>query len=328
MTLHRAGILGTGSALPETILSNQDLENMVDTTDAWIVSRTGIRERRIAKPGEATSDYAASAAERALAAAGLSADEIELILCATITPDMLFPATACIVQDRLGATKAAAYDLSAACTGFIYGLATASAFVESGMYKNVLVIGADLVSRITDYTDRATCVLFGDGAGAVVVGRVSEDKGILAFDLGSDGSGAKNLYVPAGGSLNPATSETVEQRLHFIRMGGRDTFKFAVKAMSSSMERAIASAGLSLSDVDVLVPHQANVRIIEAACERTGLPLDKVIINIDKYGNTSAASIPIALDEAVRSGRIHPSDVCVCVGFGGGLTWGAAAIRM
>lgn len=328
MGVSRAGILGTGSAVPNNILTNQDLERMVDTSDEWIVTRTGIHERRIAAAGEATSDYAYLASVKAIEAAGLTAADIDLILCATITPDMIFPATACLIQDRLGATNAAAFDLSAACTGFIYGMATAKAFIESGTYRHVLVIAADLLSRITDFEDRATCVLFGDGAGAVVMGPVAPDKGVLAVDLGADGSGKKNLYIPAGGSRTPTSSETVARHEHFIRMEGRDTFRFAVKAMGSSIARALSTANLTYADIDVLVPHQANIRIIHAACERIGLPDDKVVVTIHKYGNTSASSIPIALDEAVREGRIQPGDLCVVVGFGGGLTWGAAAMRM
>lgn len=328
MTSVKAGVLGTGSALPDTIVTNQDLEKMVDTNNEWIVTRTGIRERRIAAEGEATSDYALLAAQRALDAAGLTPNDIDLILCATVTPDMVFPATACLVQDRLGANNSAAYDISAACTGFICGLTTAAAYIESNMYRYVLVIGADLLSRLTDFQDRSTCVLFGDGAGAAVIGPVSGGRGLMSFDLGSDGSGAGHLYIPAGGSRKPASAETIANREHYIRMGGRDTFKFAVRAMGASIERVLERAKITSSDVHALVPHQANIRIIEAACERFGWSMEKVVVTIHKYGNTSAASIPIALDEAVREGRLQVGQLCVFVGFGAGLTWGAAAVRL
>ncbi|MCL6516444.1 beta-ketoacyl-ACP synthase III [Alicyclobacillus sp.] len=325
---YRAGILGTGSALPSRVLTNQDLEKMVDTSDTWIVERTGIRERRIAEPGEATSDYGYLACRRALDAAGVAPEAVGMVICATVTPDMMFPSTASLIQDRLGANRAGAFDLSAACTGFLYGLANAVAMVESGMQEYVLVCAADLLSRITDYEDRSTCVLFGDGAGAVLVGRVGEERGFLAFDLGSDGSGGRFLYMPAGGSRRPASAETVSAREHFIKMEGRETFKFAVKAMASSTERVLETAGLTRDDIDLLVPHQANIRIIDAARKRFGLEEEKVVVTIDRYGNTSASSIPIALDEAVRTGRAQPGQLVVMVGFGGGLTWGATAVRL
>jgi 3-oxoacyl-[acyl-carrier-protein] synthase III len=327
MGMH-AGVIGTGSAVPERVLTNADLEKMVETSDEWIVTRTGIRERRIAEPGEATSDYAAVACERALEAAGVKANEVDLVICATVTPDMMFPATACIIQDRIGAIRAAAFDLSAACSGFLYALSIAKAYVESGLYKYVLVSAGDILSRITDYQNRSTCVLFGDGAGAVLVGPVEGERGILATDLGSDGSGAKFLYQPAGGSRIPATEASVAAGQHFLQMEGRETFKFAVKAMASSTERVLETAGLGKTDIDLLVPHQANIRIIEAARKRFDIPEDKVVVTIHKYGNTSASSIPIALDEAVRSGRAKPGDLTILVGFGGGLTWGAAAVRL
>lgn len=324
----RAGILGTGSALPKRVLSNADLEKMVDTSDEWIVTRTGMRERRIAEPGEATSDYATVAAERALASAGVAAEDVDLIICATVTPDMMFPATACIVQDRIGAKKAGAFDLSAACTGFLYALANAIGLIESGRIKYAVVMAGDLLSRITDYTDRSTCVLFGDGAGAVVLGPVEGDRGFYSFDLGSDGSGAKYLYQPAGGSRIPASEESVAKRLHFLHMEGRETFKFAVKAMASSTEKVLQEAGFTREDIDLLVPHQANIRIIDAARKRFGLEEEKVMVTVHKYGNTSASSIPIALDEAVREGRAKPGDLVVMVGFGGGLTWGSTVVRL
>ncbi|QSO54998.1 ketoacyl-ACP synthase III [Alicyclobacillus curvatus] len=324
----RAGIVGTGSAVPERVLTNADFEKMVDTSDEWIVTRTGIRERRIAETGEATSDYATLACQRAIEAAGIRAEDIDQVICATVTPDMMFPSTASIIQDRLGATHAGAFDLSAACSGFLYGVSVASALVEGGRAKYVVVVAADLLSRITDYTDRGTCVLFGDGAGAVVVGKVAENRGFLAFDLGSDGSGGKFLYQPAGGSRIPASHDSVEAKQHFLKMEGQETFKFAVRAMGSSTEKVLEKSGLTRDDIDLLVPHQANIRIIDASAKRFGLPADKVAITIHKYGNTSASSIPIALDEAVREGRVKEGDNIVMVGFGGGLTWGAAAVRL
>ncbi|MCL6637808.1 MAG: ketoacyl-ACP synthase III [Alicyclobacillus sp.] len=324
----RAGILGTGSALPQRVLTNADLEQMVDTNDEWIVTRTGIRERRIAEPGETTSDYAVAACQQALTRAGVEAAAVDMVICATVTPDMVFPATACLVQDRIGAVNAGAFDLSAACTGFLYGLACAAAMVQAGLNRYVLVCAADLLSRITDYEDRKTCVLFGDGAGAVLVGPVSEGRGFLSFDLGSDGSGGHFLYLPAGGSKMPASLETISNRQHYLKMEGQETFKFAVKAMASSTERVLETAGLTKDDIDLLVPHQANIRIIDAARKRFGLDEDKVAVTIHKYGNTSASSIPIALDEAVQEGRVGSGDVVVMVGFGGGLTWGAAAVRL
>ncbi|OFW80300.1 MAG: 3-oxoacyl-ACP synthase [Alicyclobacillus sp. RIFOXYA1_FULL_53_8] len=328
MSQQNVGILGTGSALPTRILTNADLEKIVETNDEWIVTRTGIRERRIAEATESTSDFAAVACQRALEQAGVAADEVDLVICATVTPDMMFPSTASIIQDRIGATNAAAFDLSAACSGFLYGLSLAHAQVASGQAKHVLVVAGDILSKITDYEDRSTCVLFGDGAGAVLVGPVAEGRGFLSFDLGSDGSGAKYLYMPGGGSRIPASSESVANRQHFLRMEGQETFKFAVKAMTSSAEKVLEKAGLERTDIDLMVPHQANIRIIEAARKRFGLSEDKVVVTIHKYGNTSASSIPIALDEAVRDGRAKPGDLIVMVGFGGGLTWGATAVRL
>jgi 3-oxoacyl-[acyl-carrier-protein] synthase III len=324
----RAGILGTGSAVPDKVLTNADLEKIVDTSDEWIVTRTGIRERRIAAEGEATSDYVFLACSRALQSASVPAEEVDMVMCATVTPDMSFPATASIVQDRLGAVNAAAFDLSAACSGYLYALSMATGLIESGRYKYILVSAGDLLSRITDYEDRSTCVLFGDGAGAVLLGPAKEGHGVLAFDLGSDGSGAKYLSLPAGGSRQPASHESVSNRLHYLKMSGQETFKFAVKAMVSSTERVLEKAGLTKEDIDLLVPHQANIRIIDSASRRFGLDESKVVVTIHKYGNTSASSIAIALDEAVREGRAKEGDLLVLVGFGGGLTWGSVAIRL
>jgi len=322
-----AGITGVGSYLPERVLTNSDLEEMVDTTEDWIVTRTGIKERRIALPEQATSDLALIAGERALADAGVSPEELDLVIVATATPDTIFPSTACLVQDKLGATKAAAFDLSAGCTGFVYALVTGSQFIISGMYRNVLVIGAECLSRIVNWQDRKTCVLFGDGAGAVVLSPVPQGSGLLSFLLRSDGSKGPTLVLPAGGSRLPAAKETVEQKLHTIHMDGPEVFKFAVRVMSQASLEVLKDAGLHSSDIDFFIPHQANIRIIESAARRLGLPMEKVLINLDRYGNTSAASIPIAMAEAVHSGRLKKGDHIVMMGFGAGLTWGAAVVR-
>lgn len=326
MSLHPVGIIGTGKYVPERILSNKELEEMVETNDEWIVTRTGIKERRLASPEEATSDLALIASQQAIEAAGLTAEDIDLIIVATITPDMFFPSTACLLQDKLGAKKAAAFDLSAACSGFIYGMATGSSMIASGMYKHVLVVGAETLSRITDYTDRNTCILFGDGAGAVVLGQVQEGRGFRSFELGADGSGGDLLKVCGGGSRVPATEDSITNKKHFIHMAGNDVFKFAVRIMGSAAEDALKKAGISKDDIDLLVPHQANIRIIQSALNRLNLSDDKAIINIDKYGNMSAASIPVALAEAVEEGRVNEGDCLVLVGFGGGLTWGASVL--
>lgn len=326
LNLIPVGIIGTGSYVPEQILTNGDLEKMVDTNNDWIVSRTGIRERRIASAQQATSDLAVMAAQEALEAAGITADQLDLIIVATVTPDMAFPSTACIVQDKLGAKKAAAYDLSAACSGFIYALANAANFIATGTYKYVLVIGAECLSKITDYTDRNTCILFGDGAGAAVLGQVPAGRGFQSFDLGADGAGGELLKVCGGGSRHPASIESIDQKLHYIKMGGNEVFKFAVRIMGTTAEEALRKAGLEKSDIDLLIPHQANMRIIQSAIARLELPEEKCMINLDRYGNVSAASIPLALAEAVRGGRVHEGNCLLLVGFGGGLTWGASVL--
>lgn len=323
----RAGIVGIGSSIPDQVLTNEYFEKIVETSDEWIVTRTGIKERRKAADGEVASDFAERAGRAALECAGMSAADLDLIICATVTGDMPLPATASIVQEKLGAKKAAAFDLAAGCSGFVYGLATASGFIESGMYENVLVIGVDLLSTLTDYEDRATCVLFGDGAGAAVVSRVGEGEGILASVLGSDGSGGKYLKVEAGGSLHPTTAQTVENRMHFIRMEGKEVFKFAVKVMGEACIEVLDKCGLKTDDIDLLIPHQANIRIIDAAIRRLDIPIEKVFVNVHKYGNTSAASIPIAIDEAAREGKMKKGDTIVLVGFGAGLTWAACAMK-
>ncbi|MFD1952712.1 beta-ketoacyl-ACP synthase III [Paenibacillus thailandensis] len=326
MSVNSVGIIGMGKYVPERILSNHDLEQMVETNDEWIVTRTGIRERRIAAPEQATSDLAYEASVRALEAAGLTAQDIDLIIVATITPDMFFPSTACVLQERLGAKRAAAFDLSAACSGFIYSLATASSMIATGMYKHALVVGADTLSRITDYTDRNTCILFGDGAGAAVLGPVPEHRGFKSFELGADGSGGPLLNIAGGGSRMPSTADTVDSKAHYIYMAGNEVFKFAVRIMGSAAEDALRKAGKSKEDIDLLVPHQANIRIIQSALNRLELNEDKCMINVDKYGNMSAASVPVALAEAVEQNRIKEGDCLVLVGFGGGLTWGSTVL--
>jgi len=326
MSMGAVGIIGTGKYVPERVLTNKELEQMVETNDEWIVTRTGIRERRIAGNDQATSDLAYQASLRALEAAGIAAEDVELIIVATITPDMFFPSTACILQDKLGARKAAAFDLSAACSGFIYGLATASSMLSSGLYKNALVVGAECLSRITDYTDRNTCILFGDGAGAVVLGEVPAGRGFKSFELGADGSGGELLKVCGGGSRMPSTADTVDSKAHYIQMAGSEVFKFAVRIMGGAAEDALRKAGVDKADIDLLIPHQANIRIIQSALNRLDLSEDKCMINLDRYGNVSAASIPLALAEAVEEGRVKEGDRLVLVGFGGGLTWGASVL--
>lgn len=325
--LVQVGITGLGSWLPEKVLTNYDLMKIIDTSDEWIVSRTGISERRIAAKQEAASDLGIRAARKALEDAGISAEELDLILVATITPDMFFPATACIVQKELGAVKAAAFDLSAACSGFIYALAVGSQFVATGMYRNVLVVAAETLSKIVNWQDRNTCILFGDGAGAVVLQPVEEGYGFLSFDLGADGNGGDLLKVPAGGSRKPTTMQTVQNQDHYLTMNGNEVFKFAVKIMGDTAVKSLQQAGLSTKDVDYFVPHQANTRIIDAAVKRLGLSSEKFYVNLDKYGNMSSASVPVALDEAVKNGHIRKGDTVVLVGFGAGLTWGSCVLK-
>lgn len=327
MEKKHAGIIGIGSYVPEKVITNGDLEKIIDTSDTWIVERTGIRERRVVSEGQATSDLATIAAERALADAGVSAEELDLIIVATVTPDMVFPSVACLVQNNLKAVNAAAFDLTAVCSGFMYALVTGSTFIQTGMYKKILIIGAEALSTITDWTDRNTAILFGDGAGAAVLAEVPEGFGVLGVHLGAEGAGGDLLKMPAGGSRLPATAETVAQRLHYTRMDGNEVFKFAVKVMGEAVKQALEMANLTTADIDYLVPHQANIRIIQSAAKRVGMPMDKVVVNVDKYGNTSAASIPIALDEAVKDGKIKKGDTIAMVGFGGGLTWAASIVK-
>ncbi len=321
------GILATGSYTPDRVLSNFDLEKMVETTDEWIVSRTGIRERRICSAEQASSDLAYEAAKKALERANISAEQLDMIIVATVTPDMMFPSTACILQEKLGAKRAAALDVSAACTGFLYGITTAAQFIANGLYKYVLVVGVETLSKITNYKDRNTCVLFGDGAGAAVIGEVREGFGFQSFELGADGAGGELLCLPAGGSRIPASSESVENNLHYLSMAGGEVFKFAVRVMNSATEAVLSKAGVERENIDLLVPHQANKRIIDSAVQRFGLSEDKVAINLDRYGNMSSASIPVALDEAIAAGRVKEGDNVILVGFGGGLTWGATLLK-
>jgi len=326
MSTH-AHIVGWGKYVPQRVLTNDDLARMVDTSDDWIRTRTGIAERRIVADGETTFSMALQAARQALEVAGLNPAQLDLIIVATVTPDHAFPATACLVQDALGATHAAAFDLSAGCTGFVYGLSVAADLISAGVYENALVIGAETLSRITNWSDRATCVLFGDGAGAVLLQANGTNGGVLSTVLGADGSGGDLLCLPAGGSREPASHRTVAEGLHYLKMKGREVFRFAVRTMPAATRQVLEQAGLEISDLNLLIPHQANQRIIEASARALGLPPEAVFSNLERYGNTSAASIPIALCEAVEEGRIQRDDLVVCVGFGAGLTWGAAAIR-
>ncbi len=322
-----ARIAGMGRFAPDKVLSNEDLERTVETSDEWITQMTGIKERRIAEPGVCTSDLAAEAAKQAIENASVPPEDIDMILLATATPDMFFPSTACLVQAKIGADNAFAYDMAAGCSGFIYGLSIAKQFVTSGTVRNALVVGAENLSKFTDMTDRNTCVLFGDGAGAAVVTPSSGDTGLQNYVLGSDGRLGGLLECPAGGSRMPATRETVDERLHYIKMEGRKVYVNAVKAMGDSVVRVIEEAGLSGDDVDILFPHQANIRIIQSVAERAGMPMEKVYVNIDRYGNTSAASIPIAMTEAIETGRLKEGMLVALVAFGAGFTWGAMLIR-
>ena len=325
--LRRAGIIATGSYAPPRVLTNFDLEKMVDTSDEWIRSRTGIVERRIADADTSTSDLALASARAALESAEMKAGDVDLIVVATVTPDMWFPCTASLLQQALGATRAAAFDILVGCTGFVCGCAVASEMISAGGYDRALVIGSETLSRIADWTDRSTCVLFGDGAGAAIVAPVEEGRGILTYSLGNDGTHADALKIRAGGSRMPASEETVAKRLHYLTMNGPEVFKFAVRAMTESSEKAVSRAGLSMSDIDVVIPHQANLRIIDAAAKRLNIPYERFVRNLDRYGNTSAASIPLALDEAVRGGRIQPGDNVLLSSFGAGLSWGTMVLR-
>jgi 3-oxoacyl-[acyl-carrier-protein] synthase-3 len=320
-------VAGVGSYVPSRVVTNADLEKLVDTTDEWITTRTGIKERHIAADDQFTSDLGAEAARRAMAKAGITADQIDLIIVATITPDMPFPSTACLVQHKIGAKRAAAFDLEAACSGFIYALEIGQQFIMSRTYDTVLVIGAEKLSAITDWTDRNTCVLFGDGAGAAILQSRPSSHGLLTAVMGADGEKADLLFMPAGGSRCPATADSVNARLHYLRMEGKETFKNAVQAMQTAATEALRRCEIDIARIKCIIPHQANRRIIDAVGERLGAKPEQLFINLDKYGNTSAASVAIALDEAVESGRIQRGDLILLVVFGAGLTWGAAVIE-
>jgi 3-oxoacyl-[acyl-carrier-protein] synthase III len=321
-----SAITGWGMYVPEKVLTNADLEQMVDTSDEWITSRTGIKQRHVTGPGESASTLAIAAARQALERSGIEAKDLGLIIVATVCPDYPFPATANLVQHALGA-QCGAFDMQAACSGFLYGLSIAHQFIANGSSKHVLVIGVELLSRIVDYTDRQTCVLFGDGAGAVVLSASDEPGGLLGFTLGSEGSAPERLWIPVGGSAEPITEEAIRERRHYVKMQGNEVFKFATRIMGTAMEDALADAGMTAEDMDLFIPHQANLRIIESASKRLNLPSEKVFVNIEKYGNTSAAAIPIALCEAIEQGRVYPGAHLGMVAFGAGLTWAAAVVK-
>lgn len=323
----QARIVGTGSYAPKKVVTNHDLEKLIETSDEWIIERTGIKERRVAEKHEATSDLAYEASIRALKAAGIHAADLDLIIVATVTSDTAMPSTACILQHKLRAKKAGAFDINAACSGFIYGLSVASALIKAGTAENILLVGAEVLSRFVDWQDRTTCVLFGDGAGAAVLRRHAGKRGVLSTHLHADGSLAELLHIEAGGSRLPATHETVDQRMHYVKMRGNETFKVAVRALEDVVQEALEFNKVRPEEIDLLVPHQANLRIIQAMAKRLNMPMEKVVVTIHKYGNTSAASIPMALDEAVRDGRIRDHNLILLEAFGGGLTWASALLR-
>jgi 3-oxoacyl-[acyl-carrier-protein] synthase III len=326
----KSRISGTGHYVPERVLSNHDLERMVDTSDAWIVERTGIRERRIAAPGEASSDMAAAAAKRALEAAGITAQELDLIIVGTVTPDMPLPSTACFVQQKIGARPdCPAFDMAAACAGFIYGLSIADRFVATGAARHVLVVGVELLSRVLDWSDRTTCVLFGDGAGAAIVSAAQGDgRGLLSTHIFADGGQTGSLFIPGGGSAIPSSHDSVDQKKHFVHMLGQDVFKYAVRALSSSSLVALEHNGFTQADVSWVVPHQANLRILESVSKRVGIGLDRFVLNLERFGNTSSASIPIAFDEALRAGKLKQGDHVLMCALGGGFAWGSAFLKL
>jgi 3-oxoacyl-[acyl-carrier-protein] synthase-3 len=322
-----SSIIGTGSYVPERVMTNAELEKLVETSDEWIVSRTGIRERRIAGSDQPTSEMAARASLAAMTNAGVTPEEIDLIICATVTPDMFFPSTACFVQTKIGALNAACFDISAACSGFLYGIETARQYIATGTYKTVLVIGADKLSGIVDWTDRNTCVLFGDGAGAAILQHRKGSRGVIASRMGSNGRLAEVLYIPGGGSQCPVTAENVAEKTATIRMNGRETYKHAVTAMVDASVRVMEDAGVTSDDITCFIPHQANLRIIEAIASRLEVPIGRFHVNLDRYGNTSAAAVAIALDEAAREGRFQRGDKILMVVFGGGLTWASTVVE-
>ncbi len=325
--LVRAKISALGTYVPPRLLTNSDLEKMVATSDVWIQERTGIRERHIVDKGVATSDLAVEAAKIALAKRGIVAQDVEAIIIATVTPDMMFPSTACLVQDKLGAAGAWGFDLSAACSAFLYAIQTGAQFVSTGVHKKVLVIGADVMSSIIDYTDRATCVIFGDGAGAVLIEPSDDDTGFIDFLHEVDGSGGKSLYMPGGGSLHPSSHETVDQKMHFVHQDGQAVFKFAVRKLADICERLLTRHGLTGKDIDVFIPHQANLRIINATGDRLGLRPESVIINIDRFGNTTAATVPLAMQTAISEGRLKKGDLVLLASVGAGFTVAATLLR-
>lgn len=324
--MKRVGIIGLGDYLPKKVLTNRDLEKMVDTSDEWITTRTGIKERRIVAKNEATSDLAINAARKALKEAGVKPQDLDLIIVATTTPDMQFPSVSCLVQNALGANRACCFDISAACAGFVYGIVIAQQFIARSTYKNALVIGAEVLSSITDWQDRNTCVLFGDGAGAAILAEVKSG-GILSTYLGSDGSQSDLLMLPGGGSRHLASHQTIDKRMHYLKMRGNELFKLAVKIMADAAQIALDKAGLKCSDIDCLIPHQANVRILLAVAKKIGLPQEKIFLNIEKYGNMSSASTAVALCEAVKEGRVKKGDIVLLDAFGAGLVWGACVIK-
>jgi 3-oxoacyl-[acyl-carrier-protein] synthase-3 len=325
--LLKARIIATGSYVPENVITNNDLEHIVETSDEWIIERTGIRERRIVNGSQATSDLACEAAHTALKRAGLKPRDLDLIIVATVSGDMVFPSTACLLQHKLGAKKAAAFDLNAACSGFVYGLHIANSLIKSGAHQRILLVGAEVLTKFTDWSDRTTCVLFGDGAGAVILEGTKEKRGIYSTHIFSDGSLSDLICLPGGGSKNPCSKETILKRLHFMKMKGNETFKVAVRTLEELASRTMEENGLDPSQLSLLIPHQANLRIIQATAKRLQLPEEKVFINIEKYGNTSAASIPIALDEAVQAGKCRDGEYILLEAFGGGLTWASALLR-
>ena len=323
-----AAIRGTGSAIPRHVFRNAEFAKALDTSDEWIRSRTGIAERRFAGPGETTASLSIDAARQALDAAGLTPADLDLIICATVTPEMPFPATACFIQAGLGCRNVGAFDLSAACSGFVYGLCVGSQFIETGSYRNILVIGAETLSRIIHFEDRVSCVLFGDGAGAAVLSATTEDRGIRFFRMYADGAKPDLVCLPGGGSRYPTSAVTVAERMHYIRLNGREVYKFAVARMQELIAEAMTECKLTVDDVDLLIPHQVNQRIIDSAVAHMNFPPEKVMVNLDRYGNTSAASVPLALDEAVRTGRAKPGDTVVLVAFGSGMTWSSAVLKL
>lgn len=325
----KAAVTGVGAYVPDKVLTNADFEKMVDTSDEWITQRTGIKERHVVAESDSTASMSTEAGRRACRAAGIDPSELDLIICGTITPETLCPSSACYIQRDLGATDAAAFDLSAACSGFVYGVSIASRFIEAGQFSKCLIIGAETLTRFTDYDDRGSCILFGDGAGAIVLEPTTDPtKGVQYTVMHADGNGWDYIWLPAGGAKLPASQQTVTDHLHYLKMRGRDVYKFAIEKMQWLLADCMTACNLSADDIDLVVPHQVNIRIIKSAAEKLNFPLEKVYVNIDRYGNTSAASIPIALDEAVRAGRIGDGSMVLLIAFGAGLTWAGAVVRL